>query len=139
MANTLTEEDVIILYEIFGISQLPNLTIVLGLNLEMPRDLTSLLLTSGVSNLQYDNPDTIAAGNLALGIANINQTPAKVARVQAIIEEYKRMSLDPIIGEKHRYGQKRFIKNIRVRLYPYVGVLMRDIEGEGNGGRLTIG
>jgi|GEM_PF-4469247 len=139
MANTLTEEDIVILYEIFGITQLPNLTIVLGLNLEMPRDLTTLLLTSGVSNLQYSNPDTIAAGNLALGIANINQTPAKVARVQEIIQEYKRMSLDPIIGEPTKYSQKRFIKNIRVRLYPYVGLLMRDIDNAGGSGSIRVG
>lgn len=70
--------------------------------------------------------------------ASINQDEAKVARVQAILDEYESISLDPssIDRDGYRFRYEKSVETLRNLLLPYTGIVMGS---GGHGNSLSFG
>jgi len=129
MATVLTDEDKALLFEIYGLTESPDTTIVLGFKVVYPSSISPYLLSGGSSNLKFNNVDSVAVQSLNNAIIRIDARPAYVSRVQEIIAGYRQASLDPqTTSGKNGYTQLAFIKNVRTRLYPYTSLLVRDVD-----------
>jgi hypothetical protein len=122
--NVLSEDDKILLFEIYGLSQREyTLTLAEG----GKADFGNYLIIPQGSNLETAYIDKTAVKVLIRSIQEINKNPAQVARVQEIIGEYKCISLDASTIEKdgYKFSPQNNMSKIHQALYPLTGLLIK--------------
>lgn len=124
-STVLTEEEVSLLFEIYGLPRVPY-TVTMGLY-GLSR-LEPWILNSNGSAYDYVNVDSVAISTLLNSVNLINQVPAQVTRVKEILKEYKCISLDlsPINTDGYKMNPEKNIKNLRTKLYTYTGLVVKD-------------